>query len=501
MVLGTLIAEAAVVSKLIHRFLVWLIIGKTSRHGSLREFDIPANYEEIHTYNLAEVERLLDTPRLLELRKLLCEYTGLREDQMRAVIARPLLVANEWNREAYSHRSIGIWAYFLLRTIGDVVRGAKRSEYRPVQVVFGEWPTGGQGSYTYLGHELNQRGISHDTIDVTQHNVAGLRTTLRGVSTVVGLIRLLRRITVDQQITMHSVCAQIVLEQIIGEAWGKRFGAEILFTALDNGSLFVRSHAAGMKLVLAQNGSRAFESDASFIVADHYLSLEATHYAASLLRSTGIFDLVPAGSLSLANQAVKDAAIGARVQFDILMISQFSPTAEWTVVDTTCGHMFLMGEVLQSNRLIVDYARERSLRIAFYPRSEREYEGLKARGLDLNDVHCFDRRETSMFQAISSAAITLSCHSTATFEAILMGKPAGFVYASPNTAINQYARDNGLLYSSPDPSGLDAFLRDLPNRQPVNDPFIVHPTKTHKVMADVIEAALVSADSTSASSE
>ncbi len=495
-----LVHEAAVVSKPIHRILAWLIKGKKSRHGSLCEFDIPANYEEILTYNLAEVERLLDTPRFVELQEMLCEYTGLREDQMRAVIARPLLVVNEWNREVYSHRSIGIWAYFLLRTIGAVVRGAKRSEYRPVQVVFGEWPTGGRGSYTYLGCELDQRGISHDTIDVTQHNVADLRTALRGVITAVRLIRLLRRIAVDQQITLHSICAQIVLEQIIGDAWGKRFGAGVLFTTLDNGSMFVRSHAAGMKLVLAQNGTRC-GSDASFIVADHYLSLEATHYAASLLRSTGIFDLVPAGSLSLANQAVKDAAIGARVQFDILMISQFSPTAEWTVIDTTCGHMFLMGEVLQSNRLIVDYARERSLRIAFYPRSEREFEGLKARGLDLKDVHCFDRRETTLFQAISSAECTLSCFSTASFEAMLMGKTAGFVFASPNMAINQYARNNGLLYSSPDPSGLDTFLRDLPNRQPVNDPFIVHPTKTHKVMADVIESALVSVDSTSASIE
>ncbi len=496
-----LVHEAAVVSKFLRRILAWLIKGKKSRHGSLCAFDIPANYEEILTYNLAEVERLLDTPRLVELQEMLCEYTGLREDQMRAVIARPLLVVNEWNREAYSHRSIGIWAYFLFRTIGAVVRGAKRSEYRPVQVVFGEWPTGGQGSYTYLGHELDQRGISHDTIDVAQHNVAGLRTALRGVITAVRLTRLLRRIAVDQQITLHSICAQIVLEQIIGDAWGKRFGAGVLFTSLDNGSLFVRSHAAGMKLVLAQNGSRAFESDASFIVADHYLSLEATHYATSLLRSTGIFDLAPAGSLSLANLAVNDAAIGAPVQFDILMISQFSPIAEWTVVDSTCGHMFLTGEVLQSSRLIVDYARERSLRIAFYPRSECEFEGLKARGLDLKDVHCFDRRETTLFQAISSAECTLSCFSTTSFEAMLMGKTAGFVFASPNMAINQYARDNGLLYSSPDPSGLDTFLRDLPNRQPVKDPFIVHPTKTHKVMADVIEAALVSADSTFASSE
>ncbi len=500
MVLGTLIDEAAVVSKILRRILAWLITSKTSGHGSLREFDIPANYEEILTYNLAEVERLLDTPRLVELQEMLCEYTGLREDQMRAVIARPLLVGNEWNREAYSHRCIGIWAYFLLRTIGAVVRGARRSEYRPVQVVFGEWPTSGQGSYTHLGRELDERGISHDTIDVTQHNIAGLRTALGGVITVVRLTRLLRRIALDQQITLHSVCAQIILEQIIGEAWGKRIGAEVLFTALDNGSLFVRSHAAGMKLMLAQNGTRC-GSDASFIVADHYLSLEPTHYAASLLRSTGIFDLVPAGSLSLANQAVKDAAIGARVQFDILMISQFSPIAEWTVVDTTCGHMFLTGEVLQSTRMIVDYARERSLRIAFYPRSECEFEGPKARGLDLKDVHCFDRRETTLFQAISSAECTLSCFSTTSFEAMLMGKTAGFVFASPNMAINQYARDNGLLYSSPDPSGLDAFLRDLPNRQPVNDPFIVHPTKTHKVMADVIESALVSADSTPAGIE
>ncbi len=476
-----------------HRFLVWLITSKTSRHGSLREFDIPANYEEILTYNLAEVERLVDTPRLVELQEMLCEYTGLREDQMRAVIARQLLVANEWNREAYSHRSIGIWAYFLLRTIGAVVRGAKRSEYRPVQVVFGEWPTSGQGSYTHLGRELDERGMSHDTIDVTHHNIAGLRTALGGGITVVRLTRLLRRIALDQQITLHSVCAQIILEQIIGEASGKRIGAEVLFTALDNGSLFVRSHAAGMKLVLAQNGTRC-GSDASFIVADHYLSLEPTHYAASLLRSTGIFDLVPAGSLSLANQAVKDAAIGARAQFDILMISQFSPIAEWMVVDSTCGHMFLTGEVLQSTRMIVDYARQRSLRIAFYPRSGREFEGLIAKGLDLNNVHCYDRRDTSLWQAISSAECTLSCFSTASFEAMLMGKTAGFVYASPNTAINQYARENGLLYSSPDPSGLDAFLRDLPDRQPVNDPFIVHPDKALKIMADVIASALASND-------
>ncbi len=481
-------------TKIIHRLLVWLITGKKSRHGSLCAFDIPANYEEILTYNLAEVERLLDTPRLVELQEMLCEYTGLREDQMRAVIARPLLVVNEWNRETYSYRAIGVWAYFLFRTIGAVLRGAMRSEQRSVQVVFGEWPTGGQGSYTYLGYELDQRGISHDTIDVTQHNVAGLGAALSGVSTVVGLIRLLRRIALDQQITLHSICGQIVLEQIIGDAWGKRFGAEILFTALDNGSLFVRSHAAGMKLVLVQNGSRAFESDASFVVADHYLSLEATHYAASLLRSTGIFDLVPAGSLSLANQAVNDFTNGARVQFDILIISQFSPTADWAVVDSTYGHMFLTGEALQSTRMIVDYARERSLRIAFYPRSGREFEGLMARGLDLKGVHCFDRRETSMRQAISAAECTLSCFSTASFEAMLMGKTAGFVYASPNTAINQYARDNGLLYSSPDPSGLDAFLRDLPNRQPVSDSFIVHPDKTLKIMADVIASAVASND-------
>ncbi len=500
MVPGTLIAEAAVVSKLIHRFLVWLITGKTSRHGSLREFDIPANYEEILTYNLADVERLLDTPRLVELQEMLCEYTGLREDQMRAVIARLLLVGNEWNREAYSHRSIGIWAYFLLRTIGAVVRGVRRSEYRPVQVAFGEWPTGGQGSYTYLGYELDQRGISHDTIDVTQHDVADLRTVLRGVIAAVRLIRLLRRIAVDQQITLHSICAQIVLEQIIGDAWGKRFGAGVLFTALDNGSLLVRSHAAGMKLVLAQNGIRC-GSDASFIVAYHYLSLEPTHYDASLLSSTGIFDLVPAGSLSLANQGVNDFTNGARVQFDILIISQFSPTAEWAVVDSTWGHIFLTGEILQSTRMIVDYARERSLRIAFYPRAGREFEGLIAKGLDLNNVHCFDRRETTLFQAISTAECTLSCFSTASFEAMLIGKTAGFVYASPNMAINQYARDNGLLYSSPDPSGLDTFLRDLPNRQPVKGPFIVHPDKTLKIMADVIESALVSADSTSASIE
>ncbi len=484
----------------IHRFSVWLIAGKTSRHGLLRGFDLPANYEEILAYNLAEVARLLETPRLVDLRNLLCEYTGIRDDQMKAVIARQVLVVNEWNREVYAYRAIWVWAHFVLRTVGAVVRGAKHSERGSAQVLFGDWSTGGHGLYTHLGHELDQRGISHDTIDVTQHDVAGRRASLRGIITALRLIRLLRGISVDQQITLHSICAQIVLEQMIGEAWGKRFSADVFFTLLDNGSLFVRSHAAGMKLVLAQNGTRC-GSDACFIVASHYLPIEPTDFEANLLSATGVFQLVHAGALSIANQARADPDRGGGSQFDILWVSQTGSAELLESSNRAVAHNYPISDRLQSTRMVLDFAHAHGLRIAYFPRDPYEVNTLVEFGLDLSHAYCIDRREMSIYQAITLSKVTLSCFSTALYEAMHVGKTAGFVYASPNMTINQYARDNGLLYSSPDPSGLDAFLRDLPIRQPVNDLFIVHPTKTHKVMADVIESALVSADSTSASSE
>lgn len=480
------------VQSLIYRRLRGLLVGSKIQKGSLESFSEPRDYWPLLQQNIARVEELTRSQAFSALTKVLCEYTGIDSSRMTAIASRQLLVANESGEEAFAYRPLGVWFHFLgWLSVAAIRRLIHRPDSEPVALLFGDWGSGGtDGSrYKALIREADRRGITSCVIDLDAEKSCTPISALRSVPTVLRAFSKLRQVQKELGLNAHWIAASVMREHLIGSGWTAHYKAGVLFTALDNGNLYVRANAANLTLVLAQNGCRS-GSDACYIVSDHYLALEPLDYGGCLLSETGRFRAHQAGSLALANYwTTRPAAASAR-HSDILWVSDFPPPDEWDQFDRVSKHVTPLNDFVASLHAFLEFAKKHEMGAAFFPRWPGEYDAIKARGVDLEGVHCFDRSSLSVYEAMTKADLVLSSFSTVAFEAMMIKKPVGFIFLTANHGFNQFARQQHLLFDG-NGENLAEFLEGLPLHQPLDGPFVIAPEQTLQIMIDVVSEALV----------
>lgn len=423
---------------------------------ALRAYTTPAEFPALFRHNLEVVRTAGERPAVLALADALADAGGVERDDVLIDLERWLLVAHEYYPDQLRRRR-GLAALALAALIALAAKSlprARRVEHADVLV--DDWDPGSAGTF-YGADVLSALGTPH-LVDVTAFRAVDARDLAQLAPRWPHLARLARRVSREEGIGFERYLLRFGAAVLGGKALRRRTQARTVVSGNDNGFPTLLARAAGLRVVLIQNGLRGLLSDSAFVSADVLLALGAEPLQ-EVRRATGcrFGTVIELGGLRLAHHLRAGGAPDPPT-FDVLFVSSLEPAAPF---DARHGHYYPMSAEHRAIRLYAALAQSTDLRLAYYPRMDAESDELQRLGISLEGIDLLDRRPRGVYAAMQQARVVLSSISTATVEALAMNTPAGFVNLSGNPAILEPFATAGLECTADDADELARFVEHL----------------------------------------
>ncbi len=264
------------------------------------------------------------------------------------------------------------------------------------------------------------------------------------------------------KIELNLFLRQFFIDTLVGRFYGDCFSPKLVISGNDNGFSPIFAKASFSKLMLIQNGKRIRSSDGAFKYADYYVAMELQESGTNDDYRGCIFkEIFNYGSMRLAK--VLKSLPKQEVEYDILWVSDLVLKSN-TVYFSNYNHYFPMENVYLSTKLINEFARNTSLKIAYQTRIgqfEDEMRELKELNLLSDKLIYIDGKKQSTYISILRSEVILSCFSTVVGETLGLGKKGGFINLSGNQVLNYTYKEMDNEYSDRSGKSLGDFINRM----------------------------------------
>lgn len=452
--------------------------------AALRAYTTPDAFPELFRHNLSVVGAVAERPAVRALVDALAAAGRLDADDVLIDLQRWLLVAHEYYPGQLRVRR-GFAAAGLAGLAAIAAAGLARARGgEPAAVLVDDWDPG--SAETFYGADVVAalgQGGRVALADVTAFRDVDVRDLARLAPRWPRLAAAARRAEREEGVGFSRYLVRVAALVLAGRTLRRRYGARVVLSGNDNGFPTLKARAAGMRVVLAQNGLRGLLSDSAFVSADVLLAMGSAPLQEVRVETGCRFGEVrELGSLRLARHI---AARGAAPEpaYDVVFVSSLEPAAPF---DARHGHYYPMAAEHRAIRLVGALAESTGLRVAHYPRMDDERARLEAEGLLSPAVELLERRPGGVYAAAEAGHVVLSSVSTATLEALALGRPAGFVNLSGNAGILAPFARAGLEHTGEDPQQLARFVEHLRSGAAIG--LVTQPSEPVRVVAEAVLA-------------
>jgi hypothetical protein len=419
----------------------------------LRRYTTPSEYPEIYRHNIEQIKKIESYPPIDRLIKLLNRATQIDEQIIWLELKRYLMNMIEYRPERNEPQNIG--------KIGSVKKliamarkyfiWPKNTGSRKADVIVDDFSEGVLDNL-YGPELLNQlRSLSgYRTINFLKPYPVKIMYYLRFLPWILSAWFHNRNIIRSMQLDLKQFIVIYFSRYLFGISIRSDLKPQIIVSGNDNGFPVIMGKAAGAEIVLIQNAKKTLFSDATFKYADHYIAMGDMAYT-GVLKNTGcIFrNIYNYGSIRLYNSL--NGKHDPEDKSDILWISDLENQPEEEYV---FKHYYSNRYEIEAIKLLNEYAESSNRRIVYKCRYEGEIEELKKLDLICPRITYYGRNEKNTYRSMSSARAVFSTISSAVYEAMGIGKKAGYVNLSGNSNLNYDVRELNIEYT---PEGAISF--------------------------------------------